>query len=231
MPTKTEQAQATRGHFALPEVRDHLISLAEAVDLTLRHQREHADEGHGSFFFREAFDTILGQAGCVALRIYRGKDSAGAHAFVLVGVNAQGRDMAAEALREYGMPCPPYCDASSPLVGAKVSSIRQRKGPGLPEPKSHVIGLAEAKDLVFRHRADHPDQPRAGLFHRASLDTLLAQAGCVGARIYRGKSTDERRHFVLVGVNGEGFDLVDGVVMEREYPCPPYCDIESPFVG
>lgn len=231
MLTGTERTQAARGGFALPEVRDHLISLSEAVDLTLRHQREHADEGHGGFFFREAFDTILGQTGCVAMRIYRAKSEAGTRHFVLVGVNAQGRDMAAEALREKCQPCPPYCDISSPLVGAKISAIGQRKGPGLPEPKSHVIELAEAKDLVFRHRADHPDQPRAELFHRGSLDTMLAQPGCAGVRIYRGKAADGRRHFVMVGVDGQGLDLVGGILMEMSWPCPPYCDIESPFVG
>lgn len=101
----------------LPEKRDHRISLTEAADLTRRHRNEHKDEGHGGFFHREAFDTLLKQPGCAGIRIYRGKGPKGDRHFVIVGVDAEGADMATEgAVMERCYPCPPDCDTKSALL-------------------------------------------------------------------------------------------------------------------
>jgi hypothetical protein len=100
----------------LPEKRDHRISLPEATDLTRRHRKDHPQVDHGGFFHREAFDTLLKQPGCAGIRIYRGKSEKGSHHFVLVGVDAQGADMAAGGVMEMCYPCPPYCDDQSPLT-------------------------------------------------------------------------------------------------------------------
>ncbi len=59
---------------------------------------------------------MLDQAGCAAVRIYPGHDSAGALHLVLVGVNAHGEDQTAGALLQEGWPCPPFCSPSSALT-------------------------------------------------------------------------------------------------------------------
>ncbi len=101
----------------------------------------------------------------------------------------------------------------------------------LPEKRDHKISLAEATDLTKRFRKEHAKDAHGGFFHREAFDTLLKQPGCAGIRIYRGKAEKGTHHFVVVGVDGEGRDLVDGGVMEREAPCPPFCDQASPLVG
>lgn len=97
----------------------------------------------------------------------------------------------------------------------------------LPEKRDHKISLAEATDLVKRHKKDDPKIDHGGFFHREAFEMLLAQPGCHGIRIYRGKAEKGSHHFVMVGVDQEGNDMTSGGVMERCYPCPPFCDESS----
>lgn len=102
--------------MALPPKKDHRISLAEASELTRGHRSTSATEPKSHLFHRDAFDTILAQPGCSAVRIYRGRGKGGEHHLVLVGVDDQGNDMTAGAVMEKCQPCPPYCDIASPLT-------------------------------------------------------------------------------------------------------------------
>ena len=102
--------------MALPEKRDHRIALTDAVELTRQHRKDHPKEPKAHFFHREAFDALLKQSGAAGIRIYRGKGKEGTHHLVMVAVDGSGEDMTATAM-EYCIPCPPFCGASSPLLG------------------------------------------------------------------------------------------------------------------
>jgi len=94
----------------------------------------------------------------------------------------------------------------------------------LPPSHDHRITLAEAIALTQRSRdAASPRNERGGMFHRAAVDELLAQPGCVGLRYYHGRHADGSSAIVLVGVDDKGNDMTDGVLLERQFPCPPYC--------
>ena len=99
----------------LPEKRDHKISLADATELTKRHRTDDPKGVHAEFFHREAFDSLLQQPGCAGIRIYHGKGNKGERHSVLVGVDTQGADMVTAGIMQQGAPCPPVCDAESPL--------------------------------------------------------------------------------------------------------------------
>lgn len=101
--------------MALPPKKDHRIPLTEAAELTRGHRSANAAEPKGHLFHREAFETILAQPGCSAIRIYRGRGKGGEHHLVLVGVDGQGNDMTAAGVMEKCYPCPPYCDEASAL--------------------------------------------------------------------------------------------------------------------
>lgn len=104
--------------MALPPKQDHRISLADATALTKAHRAAAAaNEAKAHFFSRDAFDAILAQPGCSGIRIYRGRGKGGEHHLVMVGVDAAGADMTSGAVMERDFPCPPYCDAGSPLQG------------------------------------------------------------------------------------------------------------------
>lgn len=98
--------------------------------------------------------------------------------------------------------------------------------------ENHSITLLEAIELTknFRNQAG-PDAILGGFFGKAILQNILNQDGSVGIRCYYGFSNEGTPHFVLVGVDAEGVDLVDGILAEREGPCPPLCDENSPLVS
>lgn len=90
----------------------------------------------------------------------------------------------------------------------------------LPDPKSHRIALAEA---AAQARRFPKGQHKGGLFLRKELDELLAQSGCAGLRFYYGRKADGQDSLILVGVDNEGNDMVQGVVLEDHFLCPPLC--------
>lgn len=110
---------------------NHFISLEQAKQMTalFRQQKENilapAYQGKDTLvvcetFNRDIFDAILGENGCVGMRIYYGMDPSYKVKAILVGVDAQNNDIlpsqssvagpAADGnLGEYGQPCPPWC--------------------------------------------------------------------------------------------------------------------------
>ena len=63
----------------------------------------------GGTFARSAFDKILAQKGVVGIRYYFAAKDNGNPTIVLVGVSAQGLDMA-ETIMEGAVDCPPWCN-------------------------------------------------------------------------------------------------------------------------
>ena len=106
--------------MATPPARDHRITLQDAVGHTQRFRTANAapaTEKAAMFWRNGGLDELLAQKGCAGLRIYYGLDAKGAPAPVLVGVDAQGNDMATGTILELHLPCPPACGLNSPLLG------------------------------------------------------------------------------------------------------------------
>lgn len=89
-----------------------------------------------------------------------------------------------------------------------------------PNPQGHRIPLEEAAEMTRRYREG---MHKGGLFLRADLDALLAQKDCSGLRYYYGRGKNGEDTLILVGVDSNGNDMVNGVLMELSFPCPPYC--------
>ncbi len=102
--------------------------------------------------------------------------------------------------------------------------IKERKRPMFTGNENHDISLADASDLTrnFRSKAGK-DAIKGGFFGLAALQQLLDQEGVVGLRYYYAQEADGRPVLVLVGVDANGNDLVDGFLLERSVPCPPFC--------
>jgi hypothetical protein len=90
----------------------------------------------------------------------------------------------------------------------------------LPKPKSHRIALNAAADQV---RSAAKREQKGGLFLRQELDELLAQPDCAGLRYYYGRNGVGQDTLILIGVDKDGNDQLQGVVMEECFLCPPYC--------
>ena len=103
--------------MSFPPKRDHRITLADAVAMTKAHRAAAANEPKGGMWPREAFEALLAQPGCEGIRIYHGRRPDGSKHMIMVAVNADGADMTASTIMDLEHPCPPFCDASSPLQG------------------------------------------------------------------------------------------------------------------
>jgi hypothetical protein len=66
---------------------------------------------------------LLAEPGITNVRAYIGIDDTGMHKLMLVGVDANGKDMINDATGQYiydfTMPCPTTCDENSPLYTLK----------------------------------------------------------------------------------------------------------------
>lgn len=93
-----------------------------------------------------------------------------------------------------------------------------------------VITLAEAVTYMTAYRTKFPDEAKGFFIGSDKLDLILSQEDCIGVRIYNGYDDSEGiMNQVLVGVNKDGVDLSDGIIVEKLAPCPKICSPNSPF--
>jgi hypothetical protein len=95
--------------------------------------------------------------------------------------------------------------------------------------RNHRISLADAAVLTKRHRDAKVSPVKAGAFHKDQVVELLNQAGCVGLRIYYGRNADASPALVLTGIDNTDSDLAGGVILEIQWPCPPFCGGDNPL--
>lgn len=91
----------------------------------------------------------------------------------------------------------------------------------------HDISLTESREMINRYRRAHPGEIHAAAFTKLAFERLLAQDGCVGIRFYFGADASGMPALIGVGVDAEGNDLDEGDLMDKGFPCPPWCPIGS----
>ncbi|MEN9973662.1 MAG: hypothetical protein RIS20_2009 [Bacteroidota bacterium] len=55
------------------------------------------------------------------------------------------------------------------------------------------------------------------------LIELLDQSECMGVRMYYAINDEGEKNLVIVGVDSNGDDMVDGLLLDRLIPCPKMC--------
>ncbi len=89
--------------------------------------------------------------------------------------------------------------------------------------EEHSISYDEASKLAQEYQSQQTTEYVKGhFFGRESILKILDQENCVGIRFYHGLDNG-KDVLVLVGVDSEENDLINGEIMEKGYPCPPYC--------
>ena len=97
-------------------------------------------------------------------------------------------------------------------------------GKPLP-PRDHKISKDKAKEKTKRYKekkAKHERFP-ALAYHAEAFRRILEQPGCVGIRAYPGEDADGSVSTILVGVDADGNDMVNGELMQDPFTCPPEC--------
>ena len=109
-------------------------------------------------------------------------------------------------------------------VAPSQPEVQPRTRPVFTGLEDHTIEMTEASRLTtnFRRSAGK-GAIKGGVFGRAALEQVLGQEGVVGVRYYYAQENNGRPVMVIVGVDEQGRDLVEGVVCERSMPCPPFC--------
>lgn len=93
-----------------------------------------------------------------------------------------------------------------------------------PPPRDHSITPQAAEALMRRYRQSASPGAHLGfMFPREVFERILAQSGCAGIRAYEGRSKENGRETILVGVDENGDDMMTGVLADTSFPCPPYC--------
>ena len=112
----------------------HRITLQQAIDMTTRYRKEKSAILKPEYeknilplaetFNRIAFEELLGQEGCEAIRTYYGMDEEYNVKVLFVGVNGKNEDMlpadlnsleGGVTIQDVGQRCPPSCGIESPL--------------------------------------------------------------------------------------------------------------------
>ena len=89
--------------------------------------------------------------------------------------------------------------------------------------EDHSITLAEATALTKKYRDENADQTLGHAIGKQAISDILAQAGCVGLRIYYALKTSGEKQLVFVGIDSNGDDLYNGLLADRTFNCPPDC--------
>ena len=101
-------------------------------------------------------------------------------------------------------------------------------GKPLDPTHDHRVSLKAASELARRHRLSGAHRASdSGAFNSKPVTELLSQPGCVGLRIYHGRSATGEPAIILVGVDAKGNDMTEGVLLDVHLPCPPFCSDDN----
>jgi hypothetical protein len=93
---------------------DYKITLQDGIDYTTEWRTEHPTLVKGFKIDKAEVDEIFANEDAVAMRTYLGLDSEGDPKLVIVGVDAEGKDITS-TVYDLAEPCPSVCDETSVL--------------------------------------------------------------------------------------------------------------------
>ncbi len=97
---------------------------------------------------------------------------------------------------------------------------------------SHAISLQEAMEMVQRYANNSTfiNHTRACEFPISVYNEIMNQEGCNSIRSYFAMNNENQLTLILVGVDAQGNDMVDGKLMDFANLCPLNCDTNSPLL-
>lgn len=83
------------------------------------------------------------------------------------------------------------------------------------------ITLQDGAVMTASHRAANPNAKLGHFMGKDLINQILAQAGCMGIRVYHGLDTRGNRELVFVGVDANENDMTSGIIADRMVGTPP----------
>jgi hypothetical protein len=100
------------------------------------------------------------------------------------------------------------------------------------ETNTHIITLQEAETLTHAYQNAQQFQGLtiASLTNSSEVIQLLNQPGCCGLRVYFALNSLNQLTVVLVGSDSNGYDMTNGVILNKSELCPADC-FTSPLIS
>jgi hypothetical protein len=92
-----------------------------------------------------------------------------------------------------------------------------------------IITLADGSKMTADFRKKFPNETIAAFYSDYVFNDIMEQEGCAGIRIYNAVDQEGNLTNVLVGVDDEGNDLVNGAIYNKAGLCPKYCSKGNPL--
>lgn len=100
--------------------------------------------------------------------------------------------------------------------------------------ESNKITLEEGAELTANFRNTLMNSfggIKGGYMGKSDMMDLLNQTEAVGFRYYYGLKEGNPivPQLVIVGVDADGNDLTDGIILDKSYTCPAVCSVDNPL--
>jgi hypothetical protein len=115
--------------------------------------------------------------------------------------------------------------AAKTVAAKGVGAKDKRKVPPFGR-RSHRVTHATARRMREKFLRRYPGSraPLApGAYDRGIFEKILKQKRCKGIRFYPGLDEDGQVTLLFAGVDGEGNDILAGIIGDMPFRCPPYC--------
>ena len=87
-----------------------------------------------------------------------------------------------------------------------------------------IITLAEGSQMTANYRATiNVGETIGHAVGKNLVNAILNQTGCMGIRLYYAMNNKGEKQLVLVGIDANGDDLSQGVIVDKVPNCPPIC--------
>jgi hypothetical protein len=93
----------------------------------------------------------------------------------------------------------------------------------------HVISLDEAKSMThaYQNATQFQGLTVASMIDKDAYQLVMDQTGCVNIRTYFALNSEQKLTIVIVGVDANGADMTDGVLLNMSLLCPVNCPQNS----
>jgi hypothetical protein len=96
----------------------------------------------------------------------------------------------------------------------------------------HIISLSEAATMThaYQNAPQFQGLTKSCMMDNGSYQQLMTQPGCEGVRTYFALDDTNKLTIVVVGVDANGNDMTNGIILERAHTCPINCPNNSPLM-
>jgi hypothetical protein len=96
--------------------------------------------------------------------------------------------------------------------------------------ESEQITLATAAEWTKNYRSTIPSGETLGHFFGMNMiNSILAQTGVVGIRMYYALDNNGAKQLIMVGTDANQNDLYEGIIADKSTSCPPFCGGGNPL--